>query len=55
MDPDTTPLALLEKDWENLDQKTKIIIRLCLSYLVLLNVSIESTTKELVSNLCVLY
>jgi len=35
------------EDWTKLDRKAKIIIQLCLSYSMLLNVSREATTKAL--------
>jgi hypothetical protein len=41
--------------WENLDQKEKSTIRLCLSDSVLLNVSGEATTKALWNKLGALY
>jgi hypothetical protein len=42
-------------DWKNLDQKAKSTISLCLSDLVLLNVSEEATTKDLWDKLGKLY
>jgi hypothetical protein len=47
----TAPIGTSKYDWKNLDQKAKRKIRLCLSDLVLLNVSEEATTKDLWDNL----
>jgi hypothetical protein len=44
-----------KEDWENLDIRARSIIRLCLEDLVLLNVSRESTAKELWDKLGNLY
>jgi hypothetical protein len=43
----TPPTGMLKKDWEKLDIRERSIIQLSLAYSVLLNVSGESTTKEL--------
>ena len=45
--PGTVPTGTSANDWKNLDRKAKSTIRLCLSDLVLLNVSEEATTKDL--------
>jgi len=45
VDMGTKPIAISTEDWENLDQKEKITIQLCISYLVLLNVSGEAVRK----------
>ena len=47
VDPSTAPTGTSTDDWKKLDQKVKSTIRLCLSDSVLLNVSEESTTKDL--------
>ena len=39
VDPSTKPMAMLVEDWAKLDQKAKIIIQLCISDSILLNVS----------------
>ena len=44
-----------KEDWEKLDKRERITIRLCLVDLVLLNVSGEYTTKELWDELGNLY
>jgi hypothetical protein len=49
------PTGMSTKDWEKLDRKEKSTIRLCLSYLVLLNVSGEATNKDLWNKLGPLY
>jgi hypothetical protein len=46
---------MLKEYWEKLDKRARSIIRLCLADLVLLNVSRESTTKELWDKLGNLY
>jgi hypothetical protein len=43
----TPPTGMLKEDWEKFDRRARITIRLCLEDLVLLNVSGESTAKEL--------
>jgi hypothetical protein len=43
----TLATSMLKEDWEKLDVRERSIIRLCLADSVLLNVSGESTTKEL--------
>jgi hypothetical protein len=45
VDPGTTHTGTSADDWKKTDQKAKSTIRLCLSDLVLLNVSEEATTK----------
>jgi hypothetical protein len=47
VDLGTTPTRTSLDDWKKLDRKVKSTIRLCLSDLVLLNVSEEATTKYL--------
>ena len=51
----TPPTSMSKEDWEKLDRRERSTIRLCLAYLVLLNVSGESTTKELWNKLGNLY
>ena len=55
MDPGTTHVGISTDDWKKLDRKAKSTIRLCLSNLVLLNVSGEATTKVLWDKLGNLY
>jgi hypothetical protein len=55
IDPGTAPIETSADDWKNLDQKAKSTIQLCLSDLVLLNVSKEATTKDLWEKLGKLY
>ena len=55
MDPGTKPTSVLTKDWETLDRKVRSMIRLCLSDLVLLNVSREDFAKKLWEKLGNLY
>ena len=43
----TPPTAMSKEDWQKLDRRARSTIRLCLADSVLLNVSGESTTKEL--------
>jgi hypothetical protein len=43
----TPPTGMSKEDWEKLDRRAKSTIRLYLADSVLLNVSGESTTKEL--------
>ena len=45
VDPSTKPTGVSDEEWKKLDQKAKSIIRLCVSDLVLLNVSGEATEK----------
>jgi len=47
VDLGTTPTRMSTKDWTKLDWKKNSTTRLCLSDLVLPNVSGEATTKEL--------
>ena len=47
VDPSTAPIGTSTDDWKKLDQKESSTIRLCFSDSVLLNVSEESTTKDL--------
>ena len=49
------PTGTSTNDWKKLDQKAKRTIRLCLSDLVLLNVSEEATSKDLWGKLWKLY
>jgi hypothetical protein len=51
----TAPTGTSIDDWKKLDQKENITIQLCLSDLVLLNVSEEDTTKDLWDKLGKLY
>jgi hypothetical protein len=51
----TPPTGMSKEDWEKLDRRARSIIRLCLADSVLLNVSGESTTKELWDKLGNLY
>jgi hypothetical protein len=53
--PGTAPTGTSADDWKKMDRKEKITIRLCLSDSVLLNVSKESTAKDLWENLGKLY
>jgi hypothetical protein len=51
----TPPTGMLKEDWEKLDRRERSTIRLCLANSVLLNVSRESTAKEIwdkLGNLC---
>ena len=43
VDPSTKPIAVSKKYWNKFDRKVRSTIFLCLSYLVLLNVSREDT------------
>ena len=47
LDLSTKPKEMLDEDWMKLDRKAKSTIRLCVSDLVLLNVSGEATAKTL--------
>jgi hypothetical protein len=51
----TPPTGMSKEDWEKLDRRERSTIRLCLADSVLLNVSGESTTKELWDKLGNLY
>jgi hypothetical protein len=51
----TPPIGMLKEYWEELDKRARSTIRLCLVDSVLLNVSRESTTKELCDKLGNLY
>ena len=51
----TKPTTMLAEDWEKLDRKEKSTMRLCVSDLVLLNVSREVSMKALCGNLGTLY
>jgi hypothetical protein len=51
----TPPTGMSKEDWEKLDRRARSIIRLCLADSVLLNVSGESTAKELWDKLGNLY
>src|SRR5277367_1719010 len=55
VDPATKPTGVSDEEWKKLDQKTKSIIRLCVSDSVLLNVSGEATAKPLWDKLGTLY
>jgi hypothetical protein len=55
IDPSTSPTGTSADDWKKLDRKAKSTIQLCLSDLVLLNVSEEATTKDLREKLGNLY
>ena len=55
VDPDTKPTIMSSEDWDKLDRKVRITIRLCLSDSVLLNVSGEDSTKKLWEKLGNLY
>jgi hypothetical protein len=43
----TPPIVMSKDDWEKLEKRERSTIRLCLADSVLLNVSGESTTKEI--------
>jgi hypothetical protein len=51
----TPPTGMSKEDWEKLDRRARSTIRLCLTDSVLLNVSGESTAKELWNKLGNLY
>jgi hypothetical protein len=55
VDPGTAPRRTSADDWKKMDWKEKSTIRMCLSDLVLLNVSEEATTKDLWETLGKLY
>jgi len=48
-------MGMKDEDWQKLDRKAKSLIRLCLLDLMLLNVSGESTTKDMWDKLGYLY
>ena len=48
-------MGMKDEDWQKMDRKAKSSIRLCLSDLVLLNVSGEATAKDLWDKLGSLY
>jgi hypothetical protein len=51
----TSPTGMPKEDWEKLDRRERSTIQLCLEDSVLLNVSRESTAKELWDKLGNLY
>jgi hypothetical protein len=51
----TPPTGMSKEDWEKLDRRARSTIRLCLEDSVLLNVSRESTAKEIWDKLGNLY
>ena len=55
VDPGTKPTGVSNEEWKKLDRKANITIRLCVSDSVLLNVSVEATTKALWDKLGTLY
>ena len=55
VDLGTKPMTMSDEDWKNLDRKAKSTIPLCVSDSILLNVSVEATTKTLWENLGTLY
>ena len=55
VDPGTKPTGVTDEEWKKLDRKAKSTIQLCVSDLVLLNVSGEATTKSLWDKLGTLY
>eukprot|EP00253_Pinus_taeda_P001427 PITA_01427 len=55
VDLGTKPTGVSDEEWKKLDQKAKSTIRLCVSDLVLLNISGEATSKVLWDNLGTLY
>ena len=55
VDSCTKPTAMSLEDWDKLDRKERRMIRLCLSDLVLLNVSGEDSAKKLWEKLGNLY
>ena len=55
LDLGTKPTGMSTEDWEKLDRKARSTIRLCLSDLVLLNVSREDSAKKLWEKLGNLY
>jgi len=55
VDPSTKPTTFSYDDWVTLDQKEKRTIQLCILDLVLLNVSMEATVKDLWDKLGTLY
>ena len=55
IDLGTKPTGVSDEEWKKLDRKAKSKIRLCVSDLVLLNVSGKATTKALCDKLGTLY
>eukprot|EP00253_Pinus_taeda_P013028 PITA_13028 len=55
VDLGTKPTGVTDEEWKKLDRKAKSTIRLCVSDLVLLNVSGEATAKALWDKLGTLY
>ena len=55
VDPGTKPTTMLDEDWKKLDLKAKSTIQLCVSDLVLLNVSGLATEKNFLEKLGTLY
>ena len=55
VDPVSKPIGVPTEDWEKLDRKARSTIHLCLSDLVLLNVSGEDSVKKLWEKLGNLY
>jgi hypothetical protein len=55
VDPGTAPTGTSTDDWKKMHRKAKSTIPLCLSDLVLLNVSKEATSKDLWEKLGKLY
>ena len=55
VDLGTKPTGVFDEEWKKLDQKEKSTIQLCVSDLVLLNVSGEDTMKDLCDKLGSLY
>jgi hypothetical protein len=51
----TQPTGMSKEDWEKLDRRERSIIRIFLEYSLLLNVSGESTSKEIWDKLGNLY
>ena len=44
-----------KEEWEKIERKERSMIRICLAYLVLLNVSGEDSTKKMWDKLGILY
>ena len=55
VDRSTKPMGVSIEEWKKLDRKARSTIRLCVSDLVLLNVSGQATTKALWDKLRTLY
>ena len=55
VDMGTKPTGVSDEEWKKLDQKAKSTIRLCVSDLVLLNVSWEAMANDLWDKLGTLY